>query len=129
MPSNAAIVINDGAATPVAHTFTPIPLGSNAMSWVDKTGPFPSAYPKITATFRPPTNGSKVYKETWKIEVPTGSIVDGVAIVNDTATFFIDALLPENGTLQSRKDAKAYVKNLFANSLFADCIEGPEFVF
>lgn len=129
MPSNAAIVINDGATTPASHTFTPSPIGPNAMSWVDKTGAFPAACSKITATFRQPTNGSKVYKETLKIEVPTGSITNGIGTVDNVATVICDFLLPETGTLQSRKDLKAYLKNALANSVISDCVEGPEFVY
>lgn len=129
MPSNASIVLNDGQGTPVAHTFVPIPIGPNVMSWVDKSGPFPAAYNRVTGTFKAPQGNGKMYRETWKIEVPTGSITNGIATVDNVAVCIVELTLPETGTLQSRKDIKAYLKNLFANSVVSDCVEGPEFVY
>ena len=129
MPSNASLVLADGQGTPANHTFVPAPLGPNAMSWVDKSGAFPAAYNRVTATFKAPQNGSKMYRETLKVEVPTGSITNGIATVDNVAVAIVEFTLPETGTLQSRKDLKAYLKNALANSVNSDVIEGPEFVY
>lgn len=41
MPQAANIVINDGAATPVAHTFTPIGKDDKGVIWYEQTLPVP----------------------------------------------------------------------------------------
>lgn len=42
MPQIAPIVINDGAATPVAHTFSPIGKDANGVFWWEQTIPAPA---------------------------------------------------------------------------------------
>lgn len=41
MPIIAPIVINDGAATPVAHTFSPIGKDEKGVFWFEQTSPAP----------------------------------------------------------------------------------------
>jgi len=134
MPAFAAITINDGAATPVAHTFSPNKLIGPAGDFEDRSGGIKSGYPVIKITANDPKPGSTISKVDVEITVPTletatGSTSGGFAPVPTKAydcrfvgTFF----LPVRSSLQNRKDLRAYVKNLLTHSLITDVVETQE---
>lgn len=125
MTAIAAIVLNDGAATPVAHTFGPVGRDPNGVaSWVDRSSGIPLGYPALTLSVRPPVKGGSTYKVQSKIvtpilEVTSPSTATGIQPAPTKAYDLIANLeltLPARSTLQERKNIFAYLKNWLAKA-------------
>lgn len=124
MPAASNITINDGAATPVAHTFTPIGKDDKGVLWFEQTNPVPASpleakrigYRQYRSTSGG-TNG--VSKMVLTVALPTLETLG-----NNSAGFTppptlayrnavrIEFDLPERGTKQQRKDLRTFVYNL-----------------
>lgn len=131
MPALANIVINDGAATPVAHTFTPIGRDSDGVTWFEQTNPVPAnslgakkiGYKQV----RGKTNGKELTQESvvsYTLHVPT------LETLSNNASGFIPAptlaykeiarvelRLSERSTKQERKDTRSLALNLLASTM------------
>lgn len=138
MPALGNVVINDGATTPVAHTFSPVGIDGNAANFADRSGGIPVGYGKLTIALREPTNGGNgVYKASVKILIPTleqtsPSTATGIQpapTVAYTTTAHLDILMPARSSLQNRKDILAYVKNVLANATLVSVVENLENVY
>lgn len=135
MATIAALIINDGAAVPLAHTFSPSPdINSSLPVWVDRSGGIAMGYPRITMSVRNPTKALRTYKVTLKIAVPvmetvsasTASGIPPAPVVSYTPMANIEFVLPERSTLQQRKDLLAYVKNTLANAMMTSAVQDFE---
>lgn len=133
MPARASITINDGKATPVAHTFSPSTEADNASLFEDKSGGIAIGFPSIMVRVRrplPAKNGEasmanqRVYRVDLNVAVPTlesTSASTGTGIPPAPTVAYVHRcnmgwILPERGTLADRKDLRAYVANLLANA-------------
>lgn len=139
MAARNNIVINDGQATPVAHTFNPnsgdgnVP-GTSVIEYEDRVSGIQVGFPKISFSTRKPTKTNRNYKVAIKVMVPvletvSNSTVSGIApapTVAYVATFIGDFILPERCTLPVRKDLLAYVKNLLTNAATTSAIQDLE---
>lgn len=124
MPAIGNIVINDGAATPVAHTFSPDGFTGDVCEFHDRSGGISVGYPKITAKSVSPSRTSKMYKVTYKVVLPvletaSGTSSNGFAPA-PTLAYNLECnmtfITPQRSTLQNRTDLLAFVKNLLADS-------------
>lgn len=138
MPALANIVINDGATTPVAHTFAPDGIDGTVANYADRSGGLPIGYPKLTVSVRKPLNLSTgVYKVGVRIFTPTlevtsastGTGIQPAPTVSYTQSCFMEFLLPARGTLQNRKDIIAFAKNALANATINTVVENCEAVY
>lgn len=142
MGAIANIVLNDAAATPVAHTFNPSRQGLqtdglSVAEWEDRAanGGIPVGYFKISAKLRRPTKQLKTYRVSVKVETPvmevvSNSTVSGIAPAPTVAynpLFQGDFVLPERSSLQSRKDLRKMVKELFESAAFVAAVENLDF--
>lgn len=125
MNAFASLTINDGQATPVAHTFTARRIENSLAKWQDISSGIALAFPTITATLREPIKGQKVpmYKGTLVFSVPkmetvNASTYNGITPAPTKAyecQARVEFLMPERSTLADRKDLRAYVANALAN--------------
>lgn len=142
MPARANLVINDGEATPVAHTFNPAEDGDLDI-FEDKSGGVAIGFPLVTVRFRRPTapsNGSasnanqRVYRIAINVAVPTlesTSASTGTGIPPAPTVAFVcrcnqDWMLPERSALQDRKNLRAYVYNLLNHADIKKVVEELE---
>lgn len=130
MASAANIVINDGAATPVAHTLTPIGKDEKGVLWFEQTTPAPvnplgakrigyrqtrvldaqkqlTGRSKLILTLSSPTLETMGNNSAGITPPPTVAYVEEVRI---------EMTLPERSTMQERKDARVLAMNLLANA-------------
>lgn len=145
MATLASITINDGQATPVAHTFVPLgPVGQDATALLlDKTGGIAIGYPKLQYSLRAPLNkvnaglaskADRVYRARIKIDLPTmesTSAATGTGIPPAPTVAYIHTVdctftLPERGTLAERKNLRAFIRNFLADTVAANLIENQE---
>lgn len=145
MPALAALTINDGQATPVAHTFSPVRLDEKGVAtFFDRSGGVAIGFPRLTFSMKEPigqitagTDSSakkRSYKSILTIDVPTmesTSAATGtgippaptVAMIHSSRTEF---LLPERGTLANRNDLLAYTVNAQSNATIKGALQNLE---
>lgn len=137
MGQAANIVINDGLATPVAHTFAYVPYDNNIAGYEDRAAGIPIGYNRITISMRRPKSNtaaasvaSRNYRMVVKIETPkletvSNSTVSGVApapTLSYRPMCTLEFVMPERSQLQDRKDLLAYIKNVLANAQITNLV-------
>lgn len=145
MPSLAPLTINDGLATPVAHTFGPYRIDEKGVTtFFDRVSGVGIGFSKLTVSLRSPLGGvtagsasdakARVYKAILTIDVPTlesTSAATGTGIAPAPTVAYVHAArieltLPERGTLANRKDLIAYIKNALSNASVNTALETLE---
>lgn len=125
MSAIANIVINDGQATPVAHTFAPVTIDAQGVAkWADRSGGISVGFPVLTYSLKDPKSGSSSYKLTAKVVLPvleqtspsTATGIQPAPTVGYNLIANIELVLPERSNLQDRKNLIAYVRNYLANA-------------
>lgn len=137
MPAFAAITLNDGASTPVAHTFGQNTQEGLVSTFADRSGGISVGYPTITIQSSIPSKTSRLYKVRAKVVLPvletvSNSTFSGIAPAPTKAydmTCVMEFFLPERSTLQNRKDIKAFAKNLLADALMTALVETQETIY
>lgn len=140
MTAFAAITLNDGQATPVAHTFAARRFDQNgAAKWQDISGGISAGFPTVTALLREPLKGSKTpsYRATIKIMAPTLEVVNASTYngITPAPTKAYDCIgtvefvIPERATLQNRKDILAYVANALAQADLKSLVVDLAFIY
>lgn len=125
MPQLAPIVINDGAATPVAHTFSPVTTDGFLAVSKERVG-VPVGYPSLEETVRPPVKGGEVYKLKTVLKIPVVANVDGSSVVVRTAQGTVEMLFHESSSEQERKDLRVMLANYLGNATTIQVIEKLE---
>lgn len=120
MPQASDIVINNGAGTPVAKTFTLYnpSAGDNSVAlWKLKEGTIASVFPLISTLARPTGNNSR--KMQGKLRLPSSytDTVTGLTQVGSAFEFDFSASVPNDFPEALKNDAVAFAKNLIAHAL------------
>lgn len=130
--SFTALVLANGASTPVNKTFTPIASKDNFRSWMDTTSGIAVGMPEIQLQNRTP-NGADHYKVVARVKVPVLEQVAGDSNGYQAApkvayviTGVMDLTLPTRSSLDVRKDARAFMANLLDSVEFKKAVD--EFV-
>lgn len=131
MAAIAPIVINDGQATPVAHTFSPSRIENGVTTFVDRSGGIALGFPTISHSLRQPSKGNRNYKLVVKVVVPvleatSPSTSTGIQPAPTKAYDVfgtLEMVLPERSTTAQRKDVAAYIRNLMAHSVVFNSVE------
>lgn len=135
MAAIANIVINDGEATPVAHTFEPAKTTADYAFWEDRDAGIYIGNKKLTVQLSRPSGngnvGNRNLRVMIKIEVPrmetlSNSTVSGIMPAPTVAYRSVAEMnftLPERSTLQERKNLRAFVAQLMGNGQIADVID------
>lgn len=133
MPTFADIVLNDGQATPVAHTFK-VKLNDMMQSlWEDRVGGIPVGYATVTVKTEDTSSVRKV--RLW-VTIPTLEAISGANASGFTPAqkkaydhrSYQEFFLPQRGTLAERKNLVAFHCNLLLNTgILAVIRDGEEY--
>lgn len=133
MPNNAAITINDGADTPVAHVLKPLGQVANGREYVfqEMTDGIPQdaqlavAIDKRAVSAKFPTSKDQI--KITKPKVVT-QVVNGVStsVVSYKDLVTIEFVYSKSSTKQDRKDLRIEAANLLLNAFVASCIDDAE---
>ena len=131
MTQFASLTINDGATTPVAHTFSTKSNDQRQTVWEDRASGVPVAYPKIILRT---ADTMTIRKVDIGISVPTLEAVSGANTNGFTPPSTVAYIhradlslkLPQRGTLLERKNLYAYLKNSLALALFGSVVQDGE---
>lgn len=139
MSAFANITLNDGQATPVAHTFTARRLDAGVAKWQDISSGIAVGFPTLSASLREPIKGSKQpnYKVQLKIVYPVLEVVNASTYSGITpaptkaydCVANLEVILPERSTNAARKDVRAYIANALANVDLKSMIEDLNMVY
>jgi hypothetical protein len=139
MPAIGNVTINDGAATPVAHTFAPAGISGLVASYADRSGGIPVGYNSLDLSLRAPSSQSreKMYLATVRIKTPildvtspsTATGIQPAPSVGYTPIAELKFWLPERSTLQNRKDLRAFAKNIMADATVTALVETLENIY
>lgn len=109
---SAAISLNNGAATPVAISFTPERVSSTEATFVDRSAGYSNGYKRITFTFNPANAKRPTTRVGVTFSFPEISVVNGVATVIHTARYQNgEFIIPDTMSAASRADLRAFVAN------------------
>lgn len=136
MAQIAAIVINNGAATPVARTFSPQDATMQMASWIDRTGGIATGMPmlSLSAKFADSTSETSVTRINGKIALPIMEVISNntnsgyqpLPKVAYTGYGRFEFSLPGRMTLDQRRDVLAFLRNFLANAAITSSVEGFE---
>lgn len=131
MSAIANIVINDGKATPVAHTYNP--WKTDPASYRESiSGVAQIGQGRITVTGKTATAPNGMNRVNVKLELPVletaaanGSFNGYIAGpgVAYTVTASVDFILPNRSSEAERKDLRVLLTNLLANANLVDSID------
>lgn len=118
MGQAAAIVINDGATTPVAVTFSPEKVTPEATVFVDRRKSSRALQPSITVGLRPASGSRNTYQGVFEVAVPIEGVVNGVAQPIGVARFKDGKfIIPDFTPAADRANLHAWTSNGMQNSL------------
>jgi hypothetical protein len=126
MPTASVLTINDGAATPVAHSFTPRGfVGPDLTTLIDLDHNTPAACPSFSLSLSPSTSNRRTNRVKISFAYPKTavSVVDGAERLVYTARFNADVVIPDDMAVADRWDFAAFIKNAFADPLINDYIK------
>ncbi len=139
MSAIANIVINDGKATPVAHTFAPVTSSdpNQVAVWADRATGIAVGFPVLSFKLRAPVKGSRAYRLSAKVKYPvlnvtspsTGTGIQPLPSVAYNIEANVEFTIPEASLLADRKDFFAFVKNYMANAVWTSAVENYEDVY
>lgn len=136
MPVFAALSINDGQATPVAHTFNPISNDNGIYTWRDQTVSSGVALGDwmITYSRKDPSgpqraglvsSADRVYRHKLMVAIPTmetlGNNSAGLTpppTVAHVHRGFVELVQPERGSNSERKNLTAITANAMDHATF-----------
>jgi hypothetical protein len=126
MPQAADIVIDNGAATPVAKTFTlltPAAGDGSSARWALKEGTISVVFPKIEVSARK-NAGANARKALVSITVPSSytEAATGLTAVGSSAVFNGSATIPDDFPEALKNDFVAFVVNGVANAIVKACL-------
>lgn len=131
MPQSANIVINDGATTPVAHTFSPIGKDDKGVQWFEQTTPAPVnpmgakrisyTQTRVLNPDKQLTGASRVVYALW---IPTLETLgnNSAGILPPPSLAYsekarVEYSLAERSTTQERKDTRVLTLNLLSHAM------------
>jgi hypothetical protein len=131
MPQISNIVINDGASTPVAHTFAPIGRDEKGVFWFEQTSPSPAnplgakrigyKQTRVLDANKQLTGYSTI---TYTLSVPTlETVANNSAGITPPPTLSytekarFEFVVAERSTAQERKDTRVLVLNFLGQAM------------
>ena len=117
MPTASAISINDGQATPVAHTFEPNQVNNGSATFVDRDATTSAGQKQLILGFSPSSAKRSTTRVSIRFNYPVEQVVDGVTRVAYTARFNGDVVIPDIMTQAERDNLGAFIMNALANSV------------
>lgn len=126
MPAIAALSINDGQASPVAHSFAPVTTDGSTAKWADRSPTIPAGFRTISYEVVGPAGNRTTNKLQMGLYNPTVATVNSVDQVVRYSSAQVTLSIHPDATLQERKDLLAYMANFFANTSVKTSVENIE---
>jgi hypothetical protein len=117
------IVLADGQATPVNHTFEPTRVSPDVVFYHDKATGVILGYPQVSLGNRLPAKANGNYKATIKVRIPvleTAATAASGYTPGPKEAYYLafngDFTIPERATAEEKADLYAFAVGLIASS-------------
>jgi hypothetical protein len=136
MAAIANIILADGQAVPVNHTFIPLLQEGVDSSWNDTVTGIVAGYPILRSKTNALSPDSEIDKLTFYVDMPTlealsaasSGFTPGPTVAYVTRAK-IEILLPKRATQAERDNIAAYTKNFAANPVIQNAIKNRDYPF
>lgn len=130
MGNITTLTLNDGQATPVAHSFEPTRVGETLAIYHDKVSGVMAGYPSVSLGNRLPVKENGNYKVTARIRIPVletaataaSGFTPGPTVAYQLSAN-VDFVIPARATSAERDDLLAYTANLLDNAVVVSAVE------
>lgn len=133
MAAQANIVINDGKATPLAHTFVARGASPKLAEWKETATGISIGMPMFTMAVKETSGDSGKTIVEGRLSLPVMEVIsgaDGGYTPSPKVAYTLWAItsftLPNRSTLADRKDVLALLKNALANAAFTSAVQDLE---
>jgi len=126
MPAIATLSINDGQASPAAHSFAPVSTDGTRAKWADRSPSIPAGFKLLSIEMAEPSGNRTVHKVTFGFTDPVVASVDGADTVVRYNSAKVELNINPDSTLQNRKDILAYVANCLDHASVKSAVENLE---
>lgn len=121
MATLTTISINDGATTPVAHSFAPLAQGNGSAEWAERLTTGAAFWPLLKNDVIRPSlkalqDDSKPFVIRWNIKVPVTVTANGVTTEDHFSSASVNFYFSPKASEQEKKDLVAYVTNLLSTT-------------
>jgi len=134
MPAVANITLNDGKATPVAHTFEPARTSADMATYEDRAAAQYIGYNKLIISLKRPTGPSKQASRNIFVDVRLETPILETLGTNDAGLtpaptvayrpmVEVRFTLPERSLAQERKDLRTMIAGLFYQAVLYEAVE------
>lgn len=129
MAAIATITVPDAAGPPVNHNFLPLKVDGDTALYVEQSASSSAGFWSLSMTQRAPLTGQKdrIYRSTGKLTIPVMATetVNGVTrpTVLRTLRANVEFIIPEDATLQERKDLRKILVGILESAALKDNVE------
>lgn len=131
MAALANIVVNDSAATPVAHTYVPVSNTNDLTVWRENAAAGSLAgQPSVRLTSKLNPQASGMSRMRITVDLPAESALGtsdqgykAIPKVDYICRATVDFILPNRSSTAQRKDLRVRLQNLLANALIVDSVD------
>lgn len=131
MAALANIVVNDSAATPVAHTYVPVTNQNDLTVWRENAAAGSLAgQPSIRLTSKLNPQASGMSRMRFTVDLPAESALGtsdqgykAIPKVDYICRATVEFILPNRSSAAQRKDLRVRLQNLMANALVVDAVD------
>lgn len=109
------VVLNDGAGTPVAVTFTPIKASPDLSMFKDRRLAKLAYWPEITVSTSLPTTKRDTTRSEVRVAIPVVDAISG--LVTDTIRGSVVFTIPQVAAASDVNNAYAFMANSLSNAL------------
>lgn len=111
-----ALTINNGAATPVAKTFSPERVTPELSTFTERTATSSAGFVRLSVGFSAASSKRATNRVDVSLDLPVLSTVNGVSQVAYVGRFKGYFVVPDVMTAAERADLAAYVANALDNA-------------
>lgn len=130
MPSiTAALSINNGAASPVAKTFSIAEKNPAQSLFEERTTGIQSQFTLLRIRGQKPSGARKSSRVEFKVALPVIRAVDGVNVAIDSAVALCSFTMPEGMTIDERKDLLAFLSNSLSHADLKKTVQDLDFIY
>ncbi len=137
MAARANLVLNDGATTPVSHTFKPAQSVNGVLIWRDSNTTIFAGQAVVSCVQRLADKKSKTTKVSWKLETPvlevtspsTSTGIQPAPTVAYRPLATAELVIPDRMSLQERKDLLAMFTNLLTRPTTTSQIQDLDLIY
>lgn len=131
MAALANVVVNDSAATPVAHTYVPVSSSNDLTVWRENAAAGSLAgQPSVRLTSKMNPQASGMSRMRITVDLPAESALGtsdqgykAIPKVDYICRATVDFILPNRSSAAQRKDLRVRLQNLLANALIVDAVD------